>query len=350
MQSQALEFLQELVDIPSPSGFEQSAQRLVREQLSLCTNQVTTDVLGNVVGIINPGGYPTVLLVGHCDEVGLMVRYITDEGFIYVAPIGGIYPQVATGQRVTIVTEQGPVSGVINSAPVEKDHQKTQLKLEDLWIDIGTKDKSATQALVAVGDPAVLSPTFLQLNDDIAIARGFDDKIGSFIVTEVLRQLNAKNTTASVVALSSVQEEIGSRGAQTAAFQLLPQIGIAVDVTDATDHPGIEKKKSGDISLGSGPVLHRGANVNPVLGKLLIEAAKHKNIPYQRRGDPKGTGTDANVLQVNKEGMATALVSIPLRYMHTPCEMLSLSDVDNAIKLLVAFIETLGPACDFTPV
>jgi len=348
----SLTFLKSLLEAPSPSGFEQPVQKIWRENVGKYADRIQTDVHGNCIGIINEEGSPRILLAGHCDELGFIVQYITDEGFLHFRNIGGFDVNIIPGRRVKVHTKKGPILGVTGKKAIHvmtDEEKKKKAEIHDLWIDIGVGDRKEAEALVSVGDPVTYTVGFEELRKDLAISRGFDDKAGSFAVGEVLRMLSGKSFKAAVYSVSTVQEEVGLRGARTSAFGINPKVGIAVDVTHATDHPDMDKKRVGDIKLGSGPVIARGANINPVVEKMLIRTARDEKIPFQIEAAPGGTGTDANAIQLTRAGVATGLVSIPLRYMHTSVETLSLKDVENVSKLLTAFILRLDDSMDFTP-
>lgn len=348
----SLTFLKRLLEAPSPSGFEQPAQKIWRENVGKYADRIQTDVHGNCIGIINEEGSPRILLAGHCDELGFMVQYITDEGFLHFRTIGGFDVNIIPGRRVKVHTKKGPILGVTGKKAIHvmtDEEKKKKAEIHDLWIDIGVADRKEAESLVSVGDPVTYTVGFEELRKDLAISRGFDDKAGSFAVGEVLRMLSGKSFKAAVYSVSTVQEEVGLRGARTSAFGINPKVGIAVDVTHATDHPDMDKKRVGDIKLGSGPVIARGANINPVVEKMLIRTARDEKITFQIEAAPGGTGTDANAIQLTRAGVATGLVSIPLRYMHTSVETLSLKDVENVSKLLTAFIIRLDDSVDFTP-
>ncbi len=352
MEKEPFAFFKELVEAPSPSGYEQPAQKVWRTHMAAYADRIETDMHGNCIAIKNEKGSPRILLAGHCDELGFMVNYITDDGFIYFRTIGGFDANIIPGRRVTIHTKNGPVLGVTGKKAVHvmtDEERKKKVEIHDIWIDIGAKDKKEAQALVSVGDPITYPVGVEQLRGDIYISRAFDDKAGSFAVGDVLRLLSGKTFKAAVYAVSTVQEEVGLRGARTSTFGVDPKVGIAVDVTHATDHPDMDKKKNGDIRLGGGPVIARGANINPVVERMLIQVAEAEGIPYQLEGEPGGTGTDANAIQLTRAGVATGLVSIPLRYMHTAVETLNLQDVENVSKLLAAFILRVDDSTDFRP-
>ncbi len=342
MNQESIDFLKNLIDKISPSGYEKEATEYWKSRTGAFTDKISCDVHGNCIGVLNPQGKPTVMLAGHIDEIGYMVKYIDEDGFIYFVTIGGIDMHLVPGQRVWIKTRKGQrVLGVIGKKPahlLEETEKKQIATIDQLCIDIGTKNEEETRKLIEVGDVAVPAVAFERLNDDIAIARGFDDRAGAFVVSETLRRLSETKPRASVYGVATVQEEIGLRGAKTSAYGISPDIGIAIDVTFATDYPQMEKKKAGDIKIGGGPVIARGPNMNHDITDLLIKTAEENDIPYQIEAIPRGTGTDANVIQLTKAGVATGLVSIPLRYMHTPVELLSLTDLDNVSKLLAAFI------------
>jgi len=294
------------------------------------------------------------MLAGHTDEIGFMISYIDDNGFLYFRGIGGWDPQVLPGQRVWIMTGAGRLTGVIGRKPIhllEEEERKKVVKFEDLWIDIGAKDKEEAEKLVSIGDPIVLAYGFEELRNGIAASRGFDDKSGAFVVLEAARMLAQLAPQAEVYAVATVQEEVGLRGARTSAFGIDPKVGIAVDVGFATDTPGMdkEKKKVGEAKMGKGPIIARGPNINGKLFELLVETAKDKKIPYQLEGAPRGTGTDANAIQLTRAGVATGLVSIPNRYMHSPCELVNLEDMENIYKLLAYTVEQIDDRTDFVP-
>ena len=355
MEEKAFAFLKELIDTPSPSGFEARAQEVVRRRMQTFTSDVETDVHGNVIGRMNGGAPFRVMLAGHCDEIGFLVQYVSDEGFLYIQPVGGIDLSLMPGRRVFVHTGKERILGVVGKKPVHlmtAEDRKKAPKAHELWVDIGAKNKKDAKALgVEIGDIVTVAEGLELLRKDLAVSRAFDDKIGAFIVTEVLGRLSKKKGLAKVevAAVSTVQEEVGLRGARTSAFGIEPHVGVAVDVGFASDQPGAEKKIVGDIKLGAGPILHKGPNINPVVGRLLVDVARKRKIPCQLKAESRATGTDANVIQITRGGVAAGLVGVPNRYMHTPVEMISLKDAQNTIRLLVEFVGTLKPGMDFTP-
>lgn len=355
MRKESLAFLEKLLAAPSPSGYEQPAQRIFREYVTPCC-QVTSDVLGNVYGFIPGQGKdrPKVMLVGHSDEIGLQVKYIDDKGFIYFAAIGGVDAHLSPGKVVVIHTATGPLSGVVGKRPIhlmDAKDRETVVKLDAQYIDIGAKDKKETQKLVRIGDCITFDSRFTRLQGDRVASRGFDDKAGAFVVAEVLRLVSQekKKLPVDLYGVSSVQEEIGLRGGTTSSYTVNPDVGICVEVDFATDQPDVERKHNGEVALGKGPILTRGANINHELFELLYGTAQKEKIPVQLTANPRATGTDANVMQISRGGVATALVKLPLRYMHTPVEVISLGDLEQAAKLLVATLKQINDRGMFVP-
>ena len=352
MNADALAFLKNLMKQPSPSGFEVPAQKVIRARMQNVTDRVTGDVHGNLVGVLNEKARVKVMLAGHVDEIGLMITHIDANGFIFFAAIGGWDPLVAVGQRVCITTAKGPIYGVIGRKPVhllDVAERDKGVKLEDLWIDIGAKNKADALKSVGIGDSVVITPDFIELKNELVSSRAFDDRVGAWVVTEVLGALQRKKLSVAVYAVSTVQEEVGLRGAITSAYNINPDIGIAVDVGFTSDYPGGDPKKVGDIALGKGPILHRGANINPVLGRLLCDTARRKKIKFQMQAEPHGTRTDANAIQLARGGCAAALVSVPNRYMHSPVEVVSLRDLDATVTLVAETILALTGRENFIP-
>ena len=353
MEKDDFSFLKELVETPSPSGYEQPAQRVIRRHLETVVDELQTDVMGNLIACLKGQGGHRVMLAGHCDEIGFMVQFVDDRGFIYFGAIGGVDPHLSPGQRVMIHTANGAVPGVIGKKAIhliEPKERDNVIKLKQQFIDIGCSTRDEVEALVAIGDPVTFAVGVERLQGDRATSRAFDDKMGAFIVTEVMKKVKRDGPISSdLFAVSTVQEEIGLRGAATSSYGVKPDVGIVVEVTHATDYPDVEQSAIGRVELGQGPVIARGANINPVLFELLTSTAKAENIPFQVIGVPRATGTDANVMQLSRGGVATALLGIPLRYMHTPVETLALSDLENAILLLAAVVKRIGPQSSFVP-
>ncbi len=352
MDSKAESFLKEILATPSPSGYEGQLQTVVRRYAGEFADRITADSHGNLMTARNTDASFRVMLAGHCDQIGLIVQFIDSDGFLYVQEIGGWDPQVLIGQRMTVWTTGGPVFGVIARKPIHlltEEERKQVPKTKDLWIDIGAADKEEAQALVRIGDPVTLELAYRPMRNGRAASPAMDDKCGLWVVIEALRRINPAKLRSAVYAVSTVQEEVGLRGARTSAFGIDPQVGVAVDVTHATDCPTIDKKQEGEVALGKGPVIYRGPNMNPKVVEQLIQAAAGHGIAYQLAACGRSTGTDANAIQVNRGGVATGLVSIPNRYMHSPVEMISLDDIDHAADLLARFCESVAPDADYTP-
>lgn len=352
MNQRGHEFFEQLLRAPSPSGYEQPVQEIVRQYLGDFANTVTTDVHGNVIACVSPDAPVRVMLAGHCDQIGLLVAHIDEDGFIYAQTIGGWDPQQLIGQRMTIWTEQGAVPAVIARKPIHlltEEERKQVVKTKDLWLDIGAQSGEEAGALVRIGDPITLELGCQRMRNDLVNSPGMDDKTGVWVCVEALRRASEAALNVALYVVSTVQEEIGLRGATTSAFAVKPHVGIAVDVTHATDCPTVEKKQEGDISLGGGPVIYRGPNMNHVVTQRLIETCKTQGIPHQLGALGRGSPTDANVIQLTRTGVATGLVSVPNRYMHSAVEMVSLTDLDHAADLLAHFALGLSADTTFIP-
>lgn len=352
MREASLDFLKSLIAAPSPSGYEQPAARVWRDYVAPYAERIEHDLHGNSMAFRAGQGGPRLMFAGHCDELGFMVYNVDEKGFIYIRTIGGHDISLIPGRRVILLGTNGPVPGVTGKKAIhlmDAEERKTVPKLEQIWIDIGSASREETLEKIAIGDPIIYDTGYQQLTDDLATSRAFDDKVGAFAVAEALRLLQGKKLTAEVVSVATVQEEIGLRGAHTSTYSVDPTVGIAVDVTHATDYPQLSNTKYGDTRLGGGPVILRGANANPIVVQRLMEAARAEDIPFQVLAFPRGTGTDANAIQLTRGGVATGLIGIPLRYMHTPSEVVSLADVENTARLLAAFAERVEKDADFRP-
>ena len=352
MDATAKQFLIKLLETPSPSGYERPIQDVVRNYASDFADEISTDLHGNVIACGNPAGAVRVMFAGHCDQIGLLVTQIDDGGFIYAQTIGGWDPQQLIGQRMTIWTAEGPIPAVIARKPIhllEEDERKLVVKLKELWLDIGAADKEEARLAVQIGDPITLELGYQEMRNGLANSPGMDDKTGVWVVMEALRRAEQRSLRCALYAVSTVQEEIGLRGARTSAYGIDPHVGIAVDVTHATDCPTIDQRQGGEISLGRGPVVYRGPNMNPVATARLLSIADEQEIPRQMAALGIATPNDANSMQITRAGVATAVVAIPNRYMHSAVEMISLDDVDHAAELLAEFAVSIADDDDFTP-
>jgi len=335
-------FLSDLLEARSPSGAEHTAQKVFDRYVKPAADAYARDALGNRIATLNPKGDPTLMLAGHMDELGFIITYVNKDGFIYFDTIGGHDRVMIPGRRVVIQTAHGPVSGVTGKRAIhlmDEGDRKKLPEIHEVWIDIGARSKKEALTRVSIGDTVTHESGFTLLHGSVGTARAFDNKVGAYIVGETLIRLASgrRKSAAKVVAVATAQEEIGVRGATASAYSVNPHIAIAVDVGHATDHPDCDHRKYGDTRLGGGPIICRGPNINPEVYDRLITAAKHLKLPYQLEADPRPTGTDARAIQVGRGGVATGLISVPLRYMHTPSEVVDLEDVEACVKLLVAF-------------
>lgn len=339
-------FLSELLQAKSPSGYESEAQVVYDRHVQPAADLYAKDPLGNRLATLNPDGDPVLMLAGHLDELGLIITYINKYGFLYFDFIGGHDSTVVSGRRVIIQTAHGPVVGVTGKRAIHlmsPEDRKKVPERHEMWIDIAVANKAEALERVAIGDVATYDHEFQLINGSVGAARAFDNKAGAYIVGETLIRLSKEKSAlaAKVVSVGTSQEEIGVRGATTAAHAVDPHIAVAIDVGHATDHPDCDNRKYGETKLGGGPIICRGANINPKIYQRLLAAAKKSGIPYQLEADPRPTGTDARAIQMTRGGVATGLISVPLRYMHTPSEMVDLEDIERTILLLVEFAKSL---------
>jgi endoglucanase len=347
MRDTSLNFLKKLVNTPSPVGHEVRGQRVWLDYVKQFADETFSDAYGNCVAVLNKGATPRVMLAGHADEIAMAVNYISDDGYIYVRKMGGVDAAITKAQRVVIHTRNGPVKGVVgNVAPhmMKEEKDPKPPKIHDLFIDIGVPDKPEAEKLVRIGDPITLTDEFDVLRNDLVVARAFDNRIGTFAVAEALRLLSPTGKgklQAEVCAVSNVQEEVGLLGARQIAYSLKPDIAIVVDVTHATDYPTVNKPQHGDVRIGKGPaVTHGGCNHPDIVARLEALAAA-KKIPLQHEAMSATSGTDTDVIFWTRGGIASALVSLPNRYMHSPVEVVSLKDLEMIPELLAAFAASL---------
>jgi endoglucanase len=318
MNSEALEFLRSLLATPTPSGWEEAGQGLVAEYMKRHADAVSRDVHGNTIGVLNPNAPYRVMLAGHCDEIGLLVQHIDEKGFVYVSVLGGMHVPLLLGERILIRGARGPVPGVVGSKPIhlmlddERDLKK--LKIHDLWVDIGAKNRKDAERVVAVGDTATINAGWTELRHGLVSCRGLDDRIGAFVVADTLRLLRDKRPNVAV---------------------------YAVSVCFASDYPSMDEKMLGTCRLGRGPTLSCGPTYNKKVLEGLQKAAERKNIRVQMQASARGANTDAYAIQMTRAGVAAGLVSVPCRYMHSAVEVVSLEDAEDAVRLLAAFIVNL---------
>lgn len=355
MKKNQVKYLKRLLETPSPTGSEIAVAKVVRERLADTADEIQTDVMGSVhARLFGRGLGPSLMLAAHMDEIGLMVTYVSDDGFLSVSAVGGVDAAILPGLRVDVHASNSiePLRGVVGRKPIhliKADERKNVTPIDQLVIDLGMPAKRVKK-LVRVGDVITFGVGFERFGSNMAVSRAFDDKAGVWVVTRVLEKLaKAGRAQGDFIAAATVQEEIGVRGATTSAYGENPDVAIAFDVTHATDYPGIEKTKYGKVVCGEGPVIARGPNINPEVFERLVAAAKAEGIPYQIEAEPAVTGTDARAIQVTRGGIPTGLVSVPLRYMHTPTEVVCLSDLDATVRLLVRFALDLDEDASFVP-
>ncbi len=354
MKAESLAFLRRLLDTPGPSAFEAAPARVWRAEAGRFAQAVQADVAGNSLAQIGGNGGPRVMFAGHIDEIGVMITHVDDEGYLSFDTIGGWDHQVFVGQRVILLGRSGQVTGVVGKKAIhlmEREEREKVSKIEDLWIDIGATSKSEAQERIRIGDPGVLSAGVIEFPNGRLVSRCIDNRIGAFVVLEALRLLSQNPPAAVVTAVATTREEIAATGggARSSATHLEPDVALVIDVTHATDYPGIEKRKHGDYRLGGGPVISRGASVSEIVFELLVETAEAEQIPYTIEAASRDTHTDAEAIFNAHRGVATGLVSVPSRYMHSPNEMVALEDLERTSRLLAAFARTLGPEASFVP-
>jgi endoglucanase len=352
MEQGQQDFLKRLLATPGPSGFERAPARVWRDEAETFADLVDHDILGNSYAWLGEPSSPTVVIEGHIDEIGFIVTYVDDSGFVWFDKIGGWDDQVVVGQRIRIESSNGPVRGVIGkkAAHLLKASDRSKVtETSDLWIDIGAASRDDALAKIQIGDPAVIDVETVALTDDLWASRSMDNRVGAFVALEALRLLSSDRPPLSVVAVAATQEEINMSGALHLSFRIKPVVGIAIDVTHATDYPDAGKKTDNEVKLGGGPVLTRGSSVNPRVFDGLYDAAKRLGIKTPIQAAARSSGTDADAMLRSGAGVAPGLVSIPNRYMHSPNEVVSLKDLEAAAQLIAEFVRSITPESDFRP-
>jgi endoglucanase len=341
--------LDKLLRAPGPSGYEAEAAGVWREAASFA--ELSADGIGSSVARIGAAS-PLLAVIGHIDEIGLVVRHIDEKGMLWFAPIGGWDPQILVGQRVVVRGADGPVPGVVGRKPLhllDAAARKKVVEIKSLHIDVGANDVDAANELVRVGDPVVIDSEPRRLSGSRVVSRSMDNRLGAYVALEALRRCHEEGELgASFAAIAAVQEEIGLFGARTSTFAVQPDLAVVIDVTHATDAPGIEEKELGSHPLGSGPVLYRGATLSPKVFELLAEAAEEAEVEHTVGATGNSTSTDADAVQFARSGVPTGLVSIPLRYMHSPVEMVDLDDLEATVRLIAAFARRLDGDVDLS--
>ncbi|MHA1674911.1 MAG: M42 family metallopeptidase [Promethearchaeota archaeon] len=347
-------FLESFLNAPSVSGYEQPAQRLFRQYVQPFVESVKTDIMGNVIATINSSGSPSIMLAGHSDEVGLQIRYISEKGFLYFNSVGGLDAHLLPGARVKILTKNNPIIGVIGKKAIhlqKAEERKKVIPIKEQYIDIGARSREEVEEMgIQIGDLAIFDYYYSPIgqNGDI-VSRCFDDKIGGFIVAEIMKRLKEQQFDAAVYGVSTTQEEVGLRGAKTSAFGVNPDIALVYDVDFVMDTPSSDEKSHGRVKLGKGPIVATGPNMNPKLFDLIVKTAEDMDIAIQIIAEPRGTGTDANFIQLSKSGVCVGLFGIPNRYMHSYSEIVNLQDVEEIICLSVEVIKQFTPEMSFIP-
>jgi len=329
-------FLIDLINEPGPSGYEDGVQKIWQKEVKKYCNNISKDVHGNITATMNPKEEFSLMIVGHADEIGLVVSYIDSDGFIYFNSIGGVDPSILGSQRARILTKNGIIEGVFGQKSLHQEETSGRKfpKYHEVFIDIGSKNKAETQKHIMIGDPIIFGNNYKSLMNDLACARCFDNRIGIFIVAEVLKKLSAKKFGTKVYFVSSVQEETGVWGAGNAAYNLNPTMAIAIDVMPSTDYPGISKTQFGETSLGNGPVFRRGVRTNKKIADKMISVAQSKKYPFQIDMDNGKFGTDSDPISVIKSGIPVGGLEIATRYLHSSEEVLSLKDLETSINFL----------------
>jgi putative aminopeptidase FrvX len=343
--------LRSLLTSHGPSGYETAPAAVFRDAASAFA-EVVTDVMGSVWARV-PGtaGGPTLAIVGHIDEIGLIVTHIDDDGFVRFRGVGGWDPQILVGQRVVLGTRDGAVTGVVGKKPIhllKEEERKKVARVEELHIDIGAKDGEEARGLVRVGDVAVIDSDPVELPNGRAVSRSMDNRLGCYVAYEAVRLVSeAGGAPGDVVAVAAVQEETTFGGATTTAYALRPDVAIIVDVTHATDAPGVDVAELGAHPFGSGPVIERGSNLNPRVVDVLCDTAEAEDIPFTIQASARSTGTDLDAMHVSRGGIPCGGIGLPLRYMHSPVEMVQLDDIENSAKLIAAVARRLTAETSF---
>jgi putative aminopeptidase FrvX len=354
MKDSSREFYYDLIRTPSPTGSEQKIQRKVFERMQGIAHTIEPDIHGNLILALNPGAKRRIMLAGHCDQIGFLVKYISPNGYIYLDALGGTDAGVILGEHLVVHAKGGPIEGVIGRKPLhlQEGPEVQQIPAKNkIWLDIGARDEKQVREYIAIGDYVTFPLAVTELCNDLIAAPGLDNKAGLFVCLEAMRTCAEYKSDIALYVVSTVQEEIGSRGAATATAKLSPDVGIAVDVIPATDDPGYDLPPQQYVpcKLGSGPTISTGPNTNALVEKVLIDAAMRCELPYQPDPSGKTAANDARMMQIADSGVAVASVGIPQRNMHTQVEIVSLSDMDHAVQLLTEFVLSVNEEMDFRP-
>ena len=353
MNKRSLQFLETLVNTPSPSGHESRGLRVWMDYAGQYADETYSDAYGNCVAVLNKGGGPRLMLAGHADEIGMTVNFIDDDGYVYVRRLGGTNPAITKAQRVTIHSRKGPVRGVVGSVAPHLMRTETGApkvpKIHEVFIDIGVGSRKAAEKLIRVGDPITLNDQFELLRGDLAVARAFDNRVGTWAVAETLRLLQSGKAklNAEVCAVANTMEEVGLFGARQIAYSLHPDIALVMDVTHATDYPTVDKRQHGDIKVGQGPTVTHGNCNHPEVIKRVEQVAKRLKINLQHEAISSTSGTDTDAVFWTRGGIPSGLISLPNRYMHSPVEVVSLKDLEQIPQLMAGFAKSLKKGDQF---
>jgi len=348
-------FLEKLLITPSPTGYETAGQKVWMEHIEQFTDKVESDAYGSAIGRIETNAdVMTVMLEAHADEIGMVVQHITEDGFIYLNKLGGSDSTIARAKRVFIHGKDGKVSGVTGNTAIHLQDKKNgggkEPAWKDIFVDIGASDRDEVLESVQIGDPVTYAEDVEYLNDDTIVGRALDNRIGGFAIAQAMKYLSErkKDLAVNVIALNSVQEEVGGFGARMMSYRYAPDAAIVTDVTHATDSPGIDQKEHGQVKLGNGPTVQHGGANHPAVVRLIEETAKKREIALQHEATSVRTGTDTDSIFFQRTGIPSALVSVPLRYMHSPVETASLNDVQQLIELMAESVLAMEPDQTFT--
>ena len=353
MNKRSLQFLETLVNTPSPSGHESRGLRVWMDYAGQYADETYSDAYGNCVAVLNKGGGPRLMLAGHADEIGMTVNFIDDDGYVYVRRLGGTNPAITKAQRVTIHSRKGSVKGVVGSVAPHLMRTETGApkvpKIHEVFVDIGVGSRKAAEKLIRVGDPITLNDQFELLRGDLAVARAFDNRVGTWAVAETLRLLQSGKAklNAEVCAVANTMEEVGLFGARQIAYSLHPDIALVMDVTHATDYPTVDKRQHGDIKVGQGPTVTHGNCNHPEVIKRVEQVAKRLKINLQHEAISSTSGTDTDAVFWTRGGIPSGLISLPNRYMHSPVEVVSLKDLEQIPQLMAGFAKSLKKGDQF---
>ncbi|MCR9132800.1 MAG: M20/M25/M40 family metallo-hydrolase [bacterium] len=348
-------FLDNLLITPSPVGWEKEGVKVWKSYVDDFVDEVVTDAYGSCAAKLNTSGdVATVMLEAHCDEIGMVVQHITEKGFVYVNKLGGSDSTIARAKKVYIHNKKGRVVGVTGNMAIHLQTNKngggSQPAWKDIYVDIGVSSREEALELIQIGDPITYATDSEFLNDEILTGRALDNRIGGFIIAEAMKRLSDRRSElkVNVIALNSIQEEVGGFGARMMSYRFMPDVALVTDVTHATDSPGIEQKDHGRVLLGGGPTIQHGGANHPRVVEFLEDVCEKAEITVQHEATSIRTGTDTDSIFYQQTGIPSALISLPLRYMHSPVEMCSINDVEHLIQIMVEAVLAMRPDQTFS--